>query len=434
MKILKKLGLILTFIIYLIPTAVYGTSEPVFTQPAIAPDSANVKSIDRLPSNQAQDYNLYLRSDGKIETKARIVFDNTLNQEQNSIQFTLDREIEITSAYQQVISIDCPEEELDYCPSYPEYTTDYYYNPYLKSEFFEITPSIDGQTLTLTFQKPVVSSSQSAIYLVYDYPQPTSKDSFGRYQLDWVNLQTEQKIDSINLSITTDNKVHLSNLDQRYQYINNDSYYPEATPASGDAGYQRSSLDTTIVGLNYPSQSSYQLSFANLSHNETVTVHADFSASWWRINLNQILWSLGLIIIVIACLSILVRKLTKDKNTAKSPELVSILAGITAGILTPAIISLLLWIVKQIGYNRGFSNNPDIFYPLVFLLLLIIGFILIASSLLLIPFLIWKHFSWRGLIITVVTTSIVLIIGLTLLLIVSGTSQIDQPVIEPMMY
>ncbi len=430
MKIIKKFGLISIILIYLMPISVYGLSEPTSTEPAIAPDSIDGKYFDRLPSNQSQSYNLFLRSDGKIQAETRIVFENKLTTDQISIQFTLDHPITIESAYQQVISVDCQESELEYCPNYPEYTADYYYNPYYRSEFFEITPSLTNDKLEIKLPKAVAPSSQSAIYLTYSYDQSTIKDSFGRYQLNWSNLKSNQKIDRVDLNIATDNKIYLKNLDQSYQYLDT-NLYPTSTSSEAS---QRSALDAASANLSLSNKPHYQLSFANLESNESIQVQADFSASWWRINLANIVGLSILTLLTLICLYLTITKLLNSNKLKDKKAVLPILAGISTGLITPLVISILLWVAKQVQYNRASSYDPDILYPLIFLLLLIVGFILVASSLLLIPFMIWKHLGIKSLIITIIVTSIVMIIGLVMIIMASGTSQADQPIIEPYYY
>lgn len=430
MKIIKKFGLISIILIYLMPISVYGLSEPTSTEPAIAPDSIDGKYFDRLPSNQSQSYNLFLRSDGKIQAETRIVFENKLTTDQTSIQFTLDHPITIESAYQQVISVDCQESELEYCPNYPEYTADYYYNPYYRSEFFEITPSLTNDKLEIKLPKAVAPSSQSAIYLTYSYDQSTIKDSFGRYQLNWSNLKSNQKIDRVDLNIATDNKIYLKNLDQSYQYLDT-NLYPTSTSSEAS---QRSALDAASANLSLSNKPHYQLSFADLESNESIQVQADFSASWWRINLANIVGLSILTLLTLICLYLTITKLLNSNKLKDKKAVLPILAGISTGLITPLVISILLWVAKQVQYNRASNYDPDILYPLIFLLLLIVGFILVASSLLLIPFMIWKHLGIKSLIITIIVTSIVMIIGLVMIIMASGTSQADQPIIEPYYY
>nr|MBP6005838.1 hypothetical protein [Candidatus Saccharibacteria bacterium] len=338
MKIIKKFGLISIILIYLMPISVYGLSEPTSTEPAIAPDSIDGKYFDRLPSNQSQSYNLFLRSDGKIQAETRIVFENKLTTDQTSIQFTLDHPITIESAYQQVISVDCQESELEYCPNYPEYTADYYYNPYYRSEFFEITPSLTNDKLEIKLPKAVAPSSQSAIYLTYSYDQSTIKDSFGRYQLNWSNLKSNQKIDRVDLNIATDNKIYLKNLDQSYQYLDT-NLYPTSTSSEAS---QRSALDAASANLSLSNKPHYQLSFANLESNESIQVQADFSASWWRINLANIVGLSILTLLTLICLYLTITKLLNSNKLKDKKAVLPILAGISTGLITPLVISILL--------------------------------------------------------------------------------------------
>lgn len=306
-------------------------------------------------------YSVFLRGNGEAIVGAKLIFENEKETPQETFSFKVNSSVpdEIT-VFQELrrckmgYYTNCKESET------PDYARDAY--PYDVS-FARVDHGIRGQTIKVTLTEPVPANGQGAIMLRYRSFVHTSKQRFGRRQVNFQTFKVDHELKQVQVAVSVDQDLFLKERTASVQYR-------ETREAATTLGF---AADT---GLSVSSQSLKQFSnfltrggqltktAKELAKEESYTVKATYASSrlglyWDRVALIL----LGFLVIILGLVALYRYRVKKGASSGlmsparlMSPMVGSVLFGLmTVVILVGTIIGggLILPRLDRLFWGEG---------------------------------------------------------------------------------
>lgn len=386
----------------------------------IAPDRIIPPSNTSVnPLGQDHSYSITLRGNGEAIVDFKTVFSNFGENVMSELEFQKQDGITLSEliAFQVVRQPRCVQyapfplrtqyEETN--PSEPNciaYSSPDFYSYWgTDNEFIRLEPVVEGSTIRIPLANPVESNSAGSILLSYRTSDGISSALLGSYKYEFTTLQVNDKINTIQIGISTDADLVLKGAESQVNYRTAPAV---ATLESSDMaiGAKSQQLSTFYQEIGY---GQLNKNASNLQPNESFTVTGSYAESTFQLYGSEIGIGLMVFAVILGLISIsiiiLIRKLNtgaSSKETASTKGRTGLLNGPNILILslTSFITSLVLALVLAILI--GLSQVLQYSIPWQYMQLLSAFYLLLGAALslalLVIPGLIvgYKRGLWLG--------------------------------------
>lgn len=390
----KLLGFLVLILAFSISAAIMVNAQTTGVS-IVAPDyfPRPVESTNFLGQNH--NYSVTFRGNGEAVVSARIIFSNleeatmsamTLRVPrvvpQDVMVYQISREPQCIRyrSYDSPTSSVTPDGNMMYqeslrikpitpvCEEYqePDYTQ-YWYggNTYHKAQVTTGTDSI-----TISLPKPVKPNGSGAFILYYRAVGYAKKDMFGAFNYTFETLKVEDRIQSLQVGISTDSDLVMKEAKGKVNYQTSMAAAPAAELRADSAGaaFKNSQLDNVIQQIGY---GTIVKTSSNLQPLDSYKVTGAFAEAEWMLYGNQISgWIIAvlvILIIVIFAVRFLVMWLKKhrqDSSKQKSSgnqamfaiEVValSFISSLLIGGYCIAVFFVLTMFERMFSYYSGF--------------------------------------------------------------------------------
>lgn len=440
-KLLISYVIILSFSVL---PASYIVAQETQSKPAsmiVAPDyfPRPVESTNFL--GQTHNYSVTFRGNGEAVVSARIVFSNIEESTMSAMTLRVPRVVpQDVMAYQisrepqcirykttETNPIKIPEqsgamyqEKIQYLPSIspvceeyqePDFTQ-YWYggNIYNKAQVTTGTDSI-----TISLPKPVKPNGSGAFILYYRAIGYAKKDIYGAFNYTFESLKVEDRIQSLQVGISTDSDLILKDAkgNVNYQTTMTSPMAELKTADAAGVGFRNSQMDTVIQQIGY---GTIVKTSSNLQPLDSYKVTGAYAEAQWMLIGKQIsMWVIG-IVIMFVIIGLFVRWLIKyfrkhgssdsSKQKNSSHTGLFILEAVGVSFFSALLIAGYCMVVFFIAslFQRMYIYSYEMIGMFVMLLLTVISFA-VVSLLLFGPavFIGIKQGIWKGVAVFVAT-------------------------------
>ena len=273
------------------------------------------------------------------------------------------------------------------------------------NEFVRLEPVVEGSTIRIPLDRAVEPNSAGSILLSYRSPDIVSSEFFGAYTYDFSTLQVNDKINNVQVGISTDADLVLKNAESQVNYRTAPAMDMMAREEIA-TGLKSQQLSTYYQEIGY---GQLNKSASNMQPNETFTVTGSYAQSTFQLYAKEILIGVGVFAVIlgliVAGIIMIIRKLNSgaaSKETTKTQGRTGLLNGpnILILLLTSFVTSLVLVLV--IAVLIGLSQVMQYTIPWQYMQILGLFYVLLGAAitlaLLVIPGLVvgYKRGIWIG--------------------------------------
>lgn len=332
-----------------------------------------------LLSGQYQTYSVTLRGNNEAVVYAKLALGNNTGQPLTSSSFTMPTQASPSELviYQMTSPRVCVQYDytmsLNPCVSYddPDYLQPNYYagsgNTYKKIDYVK-----SGNKYSFDLPTPIKADKSGLIIVAYA-AKGFVTDSFGLHNFKFETLKVSSRIKQADIYVDVDSDQLLKGAKSSVNY--NSSAKPTAAldTVSGTAPAASSALDAVVNG--FYSYSGVTKTVKDLAPGESATVTGEYAASWWRLYLAEILWSLLAIVAILAAAFFgsrwARRRRPVARVAAKSPKArvgaattgnaVAAsrfdMSAVVLSLISAASVAGLTYLIQQLSTNSYFSNR-----------------------------------------------------------------------------
>ncbi len=292
--------------------------------------SEGASADNSLLFGQKQAYTSIVRSDQKVVTYAKFVYNNPDTNAFSKSSFTIPDGVKVSNvtAYQILPPSKCSgeaseaEQEDDsqaryaYQPSCASIKDDiftidsygYYY--YGSSEanlrYKPIDLKQQGSGYSFSFPEPIASQERGAILVSYIAPEGYVSGNFGLYHLKFKTLQVPQSIEEVRVAVDVSSDFYTRAKQSSIETSSlEDGISTGASAADSSGALKSTSLDKLQSSIGQGGE--FTKTGKSLMPDETFVVEGDFADAAWKLNIGWIIGgSIGLIVLI--ALSIILMK------------------------------------------------------------------------------------------------------------------------------
>ncbi len=313
---------------------VESSADTPATSDLIMPPKEDVPSIGFL--GQDQKYSVTFRGNGEAVVTLRTVFSNLGTQPLDTLTFTVPKDNpEDIVAYQVIRERQClryrqetiafpqngvtqplraTDPAADPCLEYqePNYF-DYWYG---NSQYFKAETTLNGTTITVTLPYPLAVNESGSILLSYRGMGYASKNWTGGYDYSFETAMVKDKINSLQVGISTDAELKLKSGQAGVDYGYTDMKGLEQVAlGSAGGGVASAQLDSFYQQIGY---GSIVKNASNLQPNDTYTVAGTYGKSWVQLYASEI--GIGvLVLIILVVVAVLLGRMIWKRLTGPRP-------------------------------------------------------------------------------------------------------------------
>lgn len=388
----------------------------ILSLPALAqsdtptPESMNTTTMKINPSavfGQDHAYTVTLRGNGEAIINARISFSNFEDGDKSTLQLRVPQgEPQDIVAYQVMrkprciqyadVRYDKPiggDYSIENVPCLEYQEPNYYDYWWEKTQYLKVETLLDGDTITITLPKPVLSNSSGSIVLYYRSLGIVKKAFFGSFNYKFDTLKVKDPIRNLTVGITTDQEMVLKGAASQVQYR-----FDYAMPMIQSVGYSNKSTVVSTEFDNYVGQIGQGIIVKTASYLQPLdsfVVRGSYAKSTLRLYAGDIFKGasivLGIFVILVGSIIYFMKRRKHSSENTLTQKLESSngmsKATITAMMLLVSFVSSLisvgytglLYAVTQLLQQWMYSSN-SIFIVLLLLIFSLVIYISVVGG------------------------------------------------------
>ncbi len=274
------------------------------------------------------------------------------------------------------------------CLSYQDETYDSYSYVYdANTKYQKAQVETNNNEINISLPKPIAKEKSGAYFLYFRSMGMVAKQTGGIFNYTFESIKVEDKIQSLQVGISTDSDLYLKNATGQVDYKNVSAPVAELNGVAADAQVTSRSFDNFYNQIGY---GSIQKSASNLASGESYKVTGKYADTKWKLYINEILIGLGVLALVVFLIVIASISIFKFSHSKQSPSsfssnkkaaiviAVSFMQSLSIGILTIVLVFAFNFVGKLPFSYMGGGISISI---ILIMCMLVISFMLYAGIL-----------------------------------------------------
>jgi hypothetical protein len=348
---------------------------------------------DSFPFGQNQRYSVVFRGNGEAIITLSTAFSNTTDQKLSELKFRVPKGIPSdVIAYQiigqrQCIQYDYSKQRLSPlssvapsqppCIQYQEADFNQYVSGY-NVKYQKATTDLATDTIIVTLPQPITANGAGGVMLYYRVIGYAKKDIFGGYNFSFETLKVEDKIQKLQVGISTDSDLLLKKTDSsvNYRFADTSEMLKTQTAAGMAAPTTNAQFDSFYHQIGQGSIVKYS---SNLQPLDSYIVTGRYAKSSLQLYAKELAIGMGIFIVFVLIIASLVRwafhkwmKKGSQKNAqmlAVHPVVSALIASFGSALGVVIYTIVLMVIIRML--TRYMSSDME---GLVMALLLVVSF------------------------------------------------------------